>query len=297
MYGGGVKVEAPKPDPMQTAYYSYMIDHQKFLDDQTRASQEEEKNQIAAAKSTGLAGYNSHRLNVLNQFDAGLLDASQAQQQLKDYEDRYKLGVGFSQGDINALMDKAIQSASSKSQILAGQTYKDILGRAATDTELQSFAELSKTGQYKLSDLVNSIKSGSEYQEKFNDNYLTSYYDTMYGKQATKTDASGKTIKTGLRTFKYDSKNDPTFTGDIAASTGIKLAENGTEFTGTPAEIEAFQQSQRQKRDFMYNAGLTNLQGQIDKDTQKIKNEGSKEVQRITTQGQLLSNLAQGFWS
>lgn len=293
---GGSRVNIPGPDPSQVAYNNYMLEHQKNLDKQAQAAADEEKANLAAIKSTGTAGYNTYRQNILNQYNAGIIDAGQAQQQFKDYEDRYKLGTGYSQADINSLVDQATQSASYKSQKLAGQTYKDILGRTATESELASFADLTKTGAYKLSDLVNSIKSSSEYQNKFNDNYLTSYYDTMYGKQETVTDASGQTVKTGKRTFKYDPSNDPTFSGNIASTIGIDLPSTGKEFTGTPAEIEAFQQAQRQKRDFMYNAGLTNLQGQIDKDTQKIKNEGTREVQRVATQGQLLSNLTQGFW-
>lgn len=294
---GGTKVNIPGPDPSQVAYNNYMLEHQKTLDAQAQAAQEEEKANLAAVKTAGTSGYNVYRQNLLNQFNAGLLDSSQATQQLKDYEDRYKLGTGYTQSDINSLVDQATQSASGKSQTLAGQTYKDILGREATQSELSSFADLQKTGQYKLTDLVNSIKSGSEYQNKFNDDYLSSYYDTMYGKQGTTTDEKGQTIKTGKRTFTYNTALDPTFSGDLAKATGINTSDLPSSFTGTPAEIEEAQQAMRQKRDFMYNAGLTNLQGQIDKDTQKIKNEGTADVARIGTQGQLLSNLTAGFWS
>jgi hypothetical protein len=294
---GGSKVNIPGPDPSQVAYNNYMLEHQKQIDRDAQAAADEEKANLAAVKSTGVAGYNTYRQNILNQYSSGLLDDKTATQQLKDYEDRYKLGTGYTQSDINSLVSQATESAGSKQSILAGQTYKDILGRAATESELSSYQELAKTGQYKLADLVNTIKAGSEYQNKFNDNYLSNYYDSMYGKQATTTDASGQTVKTGQRTFKYDASNDPTFTGDLTGATGINLGGAGSrEFTGTPAEIEAFQQAQRQKRDFMYNAGLTNLQGQIDKDTQKIKNEGTQSVQRIASQGQLLSNLTAGFW-
>jgi hypothetical protein len=295
--GGGKAPSIPGPDPSQVAYNNYMLEHQKNLDTQAEAAAAEEKANLEAVKSTGLSGYNSYKQNISNQFGAGLLDSTQATQQLKDYEDRYKLGTGYTQADINSFVDQATQGAAGKSATLAGQTYKDILGRSATDSELSSFADLQKTGQYKLTDLVNSIKSGSEYQNKFNDNYLSSYYDTMYGKQGTTINEKGETVKTGTRTFNYNSALDPTFSGDIAKSTGISTSAVPTSFTGTAAEIEEFQQAQRQKRDFMYNAGLTNLQGQIDKDTQKIKNEGTKDVTRIAAQGQLLSNLTSGFWS
>ena len=295
--GGGTTIEAPKPDPEQSAYYAYMRQHQQRLDQQAEAAAEEEKQQLAAVKSTGIAGYNTYKQNLLNQFGSGLLNQEQVSQGFKDYEDRYKLGTGYTQQDLNSFVDSASQAQAGKTRLLAGQTYKDILGRQATEAELQSFGDLYKTGQYKLSDLVGTIKSGSEYQNKFNDNYLSSYYDTMYGKQGTTTDEQGQTIKTGKRTFTYDPSLDPTFSGDIGKVTGISPAIAQTSFTGTPAEIEEFQQAQRQKRDFMYNAGLTNLQGEIDKNVQKIKNEGTREQQRIASTTQVLSNLTQGFWS
>ena len=296
MYGGGGG-EAPKPDPSVVAYNNYMLARQKRLDAKSEADTLAATTETNAVKTTGQAGYNTYKQNLLNQYNAGLIDAAQAQQGFKDYEDRYKLGTGFTQADLNSLVDQATQSATGKSQTLAGQTYKDILGREAKQEELATFAELQKTGQYKLTDLVNSIKSGGEYSSKMNDNYLASYYDTMYGKQETTKSPEGYDVKTGRRTFNYNSAFDPKFAGDLTASTGINAADAPTAFTGTTGEIEEFQQAMRQKRDFMYNAGLTNLQGQIDKDNQKIKNEGTKDVARIASQGQLLSNLTSGFWS
>ena len=297
MGGAAPSVKTPEPDPKQQAYYNYMLKHQRQLDKQTKAAADEEKANLAAVKSTGIAGYNAFRQNIQNQLNAGSIDVTNATQQLKDYEDRYKLGTGYTQSDINSFIDAAAQAQSGKTQLLAGQTYKDILGRSATQAELQSFSDLYKTGEYKLGDLVNTIKSSSEYQNKFNDNYLSSYYDTMYGKQGTTTDATGQTIKTGQRTFHYDPSFDPIFSGDLSKATGITPGAIATSFTGTPAEIEEFQQAMRQKRDFAYNAGLTSLQGEIDKNVQKIKNEGSAVVQRIAGNAQLMSNLTQGFWS
>jgi hypothetical protein len=291
------RYEAPAPDPTIVAYNSYMLERQKRLDTADDAAKLEATTSTNAIKATGQAGYNTYKQNLLNQFNAGLIDSAQAQQGFKDYEDRYKLSTGFTQNDLNDLVNQATQQAAGKSRTLAGQTYKDILGREAKEEELTSFENLQKTGQYKLTDLVNTIKSGGEYTSKMSDNYLASYYDTMYGKQETTKSPEGYDVKTGRRTFNYNSALDPTFAGDIAKSTGVNAADAPTSFTGTAGEIEEFQQAMRQKRDFMYNAGLTNLQGQIDKDTQKIKNEGTKDVTRIASQGQLLSNLTSGFWS
>ena len=295
--GKAPRYEAPKPDPSVQAYNNYMMERQKTLDTKSDADALEATASTNAIKTTGQAGYNTYKQNLLNQFNAGLIDSTQAQQGYKDYEDRYKLGTGFTQADLNELVSQATQQATGKSRTLAGQTYKDILGREAKEEELTSFENLQKTGQYKLTDLVNTIKSKEEYTSKMDKNYLTSYLDTMYGEQETTKSPEGYNVKTGRRTFNYNSALDPVFSGDIAKATGISTSEMPTSFTGTAAEIEEFQNAQRQKRDFAYNAGLTNLQGQIDKDTQKIKNEGTKDVTRIASQGQLLSNLTSGFWS
>ena len=67
-------------------------------------------------------------------------------------------------------------------------------------------------------------------------------------------------------------------------------------FEGTPAELEAQQQNVRDTRQYLYSAGLTNLQGEIDKETQSLKNEGSKQVAKIGAAGNLYSNLVSGFW-
>ena len=297
MYGGGKSYEAPKPDPAVTAYNTYLLERQKTIDTADDAAKLEATTSTNAIKATGQAGYNTYKQNLLNQFNAGLIDSTQAQQGFKDYEDRYKLGTGFAQNDLNELVNQATQQATGKSRTLANQTYKDILGREAKEEELTSFENSQKTGQYKLTDLVNTIKAGGEYTSKMDDNYLTSHLDSMYGKQETTKSPEGYDVKTGRRTFNYNAALDPVFSGDIAKATGISTSEMPTSFTGTAAEIENFQNAQRQKRDFVYNAGLTNLQGQIDKDTQKIKDEGTKDVARIGSQGQLLSNLTSGFWS
>jgi hypothetical protein len=293
---GGTNIEAPKPDPMQQAYYAYMLEEQKN-NAASAAATEEDKQAQAAIKSSGIAGYNTAKQNIFNQYSSGILNADAAQKALTEYEAKYKLGTGYTQADLNELSSRTISDLPGKTKMLAGQTYKDILGRSATESELQSFSDLYKTGDYKLSNLVDTIKSGKEYQNAFNNNYLASYYDTMYGKQTTEKDASGVDVKTGKRTFNYDTALDPTFSGDLAKATGITPGATQQTFTGTPAEIEEQQKAMSQKREFAYNAGLTSLQGQIDQETQKIKNEGSKDVSRIAGNAQVLSNLTSGFWS
>lgn len=297
--GGGTHIEAPKPDPQQQAYFAYMLEDVKEKNRQAKAAADEEATQLTAIKNSGTAGFNTYKQNLLNQYNAGLITSDQAAQGYKDYEDRYKLGTGFSQDAINELTAAATERAPTQRRALAAQTYKDFLGRSAKEEELTAFEDLVKNsgGKYSLSDLGNTLKSSSEYQNIHDQNYLASYYDTMYGKQGTTTDEKGETVKTGKRTFNYNASLDPTFSGNIASATGVNTQSVPTAFTGTPAEIEEFQQAQRQKRDFMYNAGLTKLQGEIDQNVQKIKTEGSKEQQRIASTGSLLAGLTQGFWS
>ena len=294
--GGGPSIPEQKFDPSITAYNNYMMQRQQKLDADTDTQRTQDLADIEAVKSTGKAGYNAYLSNINNQYKAGLIDNVAAEKQLQNYAEKYKLGSGFSQSDINLLNSQYTENASSNLQKLAGQTYKDILGREAKESELQNYLDLSKTGQYKLTDLTNTIKGSQEYQSKFNDNYLSNYYDTMYGKQDTET-VDGYEKKTGKRTFNYNTGLDPTFAGDIGKASGVSFASMPSSVTGTPAEIQQFQDAQRQKRDFMYNAGLTNLQGQIDKDIQKIKDAGTQATARIGTQGQLLSNLTAGFWN
>jgi len=117
----------------------------------------------------------------------------------------------------------------------------------------------------------------------------------MYGKQDTTVDPTTKlTTKTGKRTFTYDPSKDPfkALSEDTAAVAGTP-----TSFSGTPAEIEEYQQALRQKRQFDIDSGLISLQGEIDKNVQKIKNEGAATTQRIAANANVLSNLTQGFWS
>jgi hypothetical protein len=170
--------------------------------------------------------------------------------------------------------------------------YEEILGRKASEEEKTAGLERFKGGYYQtVTDLKESLYKGKEYQDKFNRSYLDSYYDTMFGKEQT--DTEGK--KTGKRTFTFDKSLLPTYAGDLKGGTKVELPAFGEGFTGTPAEIEQQLQNIRDSRQFLYSAGLTNLQGEIDKETQKLKNEGAKEVQKIAAQGDIYKSLVGAF--
>ena len=62
-----------------------------------------------------------------------------------------------------------------------------------------------------------------------------------------------------------------------------------------PEKFEEQQQNVRDTRQYLYSAGLTNLQGEIDKETQKLKNEGQKELAKVTSQGSIYNSLVGSF--
>ena len=172
--------------------------------------------------------------------------------------------------------------------------YQDLLGRDATEAErsgAMSNLQLQAYGGAGIQGLRDSIKAGSEYTKNLNDNYLDNYYDTKYGDQTT--DEEGN--RTGKRIFNFDASLMPGYSGDLEELTGVDIT-TGEEFADyfsegrTVAELESQQQNIRDTRKFLFSAGLTNLQGDIDKETQKIKNQGAKDIAMIQ-QGTSMYNL------
>ena len=177
--------------------------------------------------------------------------------------------------------------------------YQDILGRQATEDELSSAMsnlQLQSYGGAGIQGLRDSLKSSNEYTKNINDNYLDNYYDTMYGKQTK--DAEGNMTK--KRKFTFDPSLLPTYQGDLGERTGVGVT-TGEQFADyfkegrTIAELEEGKQNIRDSRKFLYSAGLTNLQGEIDKETQKIKNEGAKDIAKIQQEGSIYGQLLGGF--
>ena len=177
--------------------------------------------------------------------------------------------------------------------------YQDLLGREATEDELSgamSNLQLQSYGGAGIQGLRDSIKSSQEYTKKFNDNYLDNYYDTMYGEQTT--DAEGN--KTKKRKFNFTASLLPSYSGDLAGKTNVNIT-TGEQFADyfkegrTIAELEAQQQNIKDTRQFLFSAGLTNLQGDIDKETQKIKNQGAKDIARIQADSGLYNLISSAF--
>lgn len=267
---------------------------------QQRATREEErilaKEQAAAQKeasrlAAGAAGYDPYKQSLEQQLRTGLIGFGEAQQYLRDYTSQYELAGR--EGDASSLAKLYSEEiAPGRFQTGLGAAYEEILGRQASEEEKTKGLERFKGGYYQsVSDLKESLYKSQEYQKKFNKSYLDSYYDTMFGEEIK--DAEG--VGTGKRTFTFDKNLLPDYAGDLKAQTKVTLPAFGEGFTGTPAEIEQQLQNIRDSRQFLYSAGLTNLQGEIDKETQKLKNEGAKEVQKIAAQGDIYKSLVGAF--
>jgi hypothetical protein len=289
--GTKVSYKPPPPDDTFAKYLKYQQERESVLD--TRAAQEraEAAAKEAARKASGAAGYSGLKATTQQQLAQGLIGYESAANQLRDYAARYDLTPP--EADISELTQQYTAALPGKRATGISAAYEELLGRSATEEELGKAQERFQQGYYgSMEDFKGSLTKSQEYQKKFNQSYLDNYYDTMFGKQTV--DEKGD--KTGERTFKFDPKLLPTYGANLADRTKITTPDFGDKFVGTPAELEAQQQNIRDTRQYLYSAGLTNLQGEIDKETQSLKNEGTKQVAKIGAAGSLYSNLVSGFW-
>ena len=292
--GGGptVSYTPPPPDDSFAKYLQYTKEKESVAEERAAQERAEAKAAETARKASGAAAYAGLKQTTQQQLAQGLIGYESAANQLRDYAAKYDLTPP--EADINELTQQYTASLPGKRETGIKASYEELLGRQATSEELAKAQERFGQGYYgSIEDFKTSLTKSSEYQDKFNQSYLDNYYDTMYGKQTLT--AEGK--KTGQRTFKFDSSLLPQYGGDLQARTKVTTPDFGKEFAGTPAELEAQQQNIRDTRQYLYSAGLTNLQGEIDKETQKLKNEGTEKVAKIASAGSLYSNLVSGFWS
>ena len=292
--GGGPSVSytPPPPDDSFAKYLQYTKEKEAAAEERAATERAESKAAETARKASGAAAYGGLKQTTQQQLAQGLISYESAANQLRDYAAKYDLTPP--EADINELTQQYTASLPGKRAAGIKASYEELLGRQASEEEISKAQERFTQGVYgTMEDFKSSLSKSSEYQEKFNQSYLDNYYDTQYGKQTLT--AEGK--KTGKRAFTFDASLLPQYSGDLQASTKITTPDFSKEFVGTPAELEAQQQNIRDTRQFLYSAGLTNLQGDIDKETQKLKNEGSKAVAKISAEGSVYSNLVSGFWS
>jgi hypothetical protein len=294
MGGSKVKYESPQI-PKDDSFEKYLAyQQQKETAAEARAATEKAETKAAAEarKVSAASGFGGMRSGLESQLRQGLISYNDATSQLRDYASKYDLAPP--EQDVSALTKMYTE------ELLPGRrttgtkaAYEELLGRQATEEELTKAQERFNQGYYSsVQDLKDSLTKGSEYQDKFNQSYLDNYYDTMFGKQGT--NEAGK--KTGQRSFKFDKNLLPTYSGtNLSSRAQVTTPDFQDSFTGTPGEIQEQLQNVRDTRQYLYSAGLTNLQGEIDKETQKLKNEGGKEIAKISSQGDLYKQLVGAF--
>lgn len=280
----------PKDDTFAN-YLKYQQDREAQAEQRVAAEKAEQKAAAEARKASAASVYGGMRSGIESQLRQGLISYGDATSQLRDYAAKYDLAPP--EADVSALTDvytKELLPGRRKTGIAAA--YQETLGRQATEEEAAQAAERFSQGYYStFQDLRDSIAKSPEYQKKFNQSYLDNYYDTQYGKQLT--DAAGE--KTGKRTFAFDKSLLPTYADATRARAGVEIPSFQDQFTGTPAELDEQLQNVRDTRKYLYSAGLTNLQGEIDKETQSLKNEGAKQVAKISAQGDIYKQLVGAF--
>jgi len=309
--------EIPKDDTF-AKYLEYQQGREARMDERAQKEKEERAAKELTKRKSGAQGLTGLYDRTKSQLESGLISFQGAQDKLQSYIDKYDLTAGFTddEGFTPTYTDPNKgpgQYLSSLQNIYQGEgglldkkrtsgvklAYQDILGRQATEDELSSAMsnlQLQSYGGAGIQGLRDSLKSSNEYTKNINNNYLDNYYDTMYGKQTR--DEEGNMTK--KRKFTFDPSLLPTYQGDLGERTGVGVT-TGEQFADyfkegrTIAELEEGKQNIRDSRKFLYSAGLTNLQGEIDKETQKIKNEGAKDIAKIQQEGSIYGQLLGGF--
>ena len=310
---GGSKVNyqapvIPKDDSFEK-YLKYQQDREVAAETRAAAEKAEAKAAADARKASAASGFSGMRSGLESQLRQGLIGYSDATSQLRDYASKYELAPP--EQEVSALTDVYTK------ELLPGRrttgtkaAYEELLGRQATEEELGKAQERFNQGYYSsVQDLKDSLVKGSEYQDKFNQSYLDNYYDTQFGSSVKSRTTEYTDEKTGekktkiskLRRFNFDPALLPTLasSGDLEKRTGVSQPDYAKYF-GEDRSVEELQQGLqgvRDTRQYLFSAGLTNLQGEIDKETQKLKNEGQKEITKISSFGNVAANLVSGFWN
>jgi hypothetical protein len=311
--GGSPKVTYQSPEIPKDDSFQQYLKYQQDRETAAEARAAKEKADAAAAaesrRSSASNAFGGMRSGVESQLRQGLISYNDATSQLRDYAAKYDLAPP--EEDVSRLTNIYTQ------ELLPGRrttgtkaAYEELLGRQATTEELSKAQERFNQGYYtSVQDLKDSLTKSTEYQDKFNQSYLDNYYDTQFGssvKDRTEeyTDektGETKTRVTKLRRYNFDPALLPTLanSGNLEQRTGVAQPDYAKYFSEDRSveELQQGLQGVRDTRQFLFSAGLTNLQGEIDKETQKIRNEGTKDVANITSFGNVASNLVSGFWS
>lgn len=294
--GGSPVIQAPQPDPEQSAYYKYLLEKGKREDTWAETQRKAEEDRLSALRKAGTAQLTPYLENLQNQLKEGLISSSKAQESLKDFQTQYNLEPGVIDPTLTEFAKQSIAGAPEKRRKLAGKAYLDVLGRQATPEEISSFEDLAKTGEYGLTNLIESIKGSTEYEKLKGKNVYQNYLRSQYGAPVTVAATPGAPKdETERYKFKVSGALTPTFTAEQQAKLGLNLGTTPEEFTGTAAELEQFRSDLDRSKLFAYNAGLTSLQGAIDENITKLKGQQAKELARVGSGGKILENVVSAF--
>lgn len=270
-------------------------DDKRKIQERSDAQIKKAEDKEIARLASGAAGFDAYRLGIEEELKQGLITYEDAKGALEGYGSKFE-GAKFELNpveavrNLNTLYTKDIRPG--RNAAAAAAAYQESLGRKPTDEEKINVAKLFETGYYKdVQALKDSLVQSPEYKDKFNNSYIDNYYDTMYGKQQK--DAEGK--KTGIRSITFDKSLLPTYAKGTLDKAGITIPDFQGTFTGTGGKLDEDMQNIRDTRKYLYSAGLTNLQGDIDKETQKLKNEGAKDVAKIGSTGDMYKALIGSF--
>jgi hypothetical protein len=265
---------APETQTRTRTVYDYTYDDDGKIVDRT--PREEEYEYQTPGATSGFTFDSTQLGDFKNQLQS-LYTGTGAIDEATGQKDRGLRGTRFSAG---------VQKA-----------YRDLLGREGTADELsQAMTDFDSALYTDAGDFREQLKSSSEYTKQFNNNYMDNYYDTMYASSpADRTDSEGKVSK--KRKYTFDASVLPGFDAEsLSERTGITLPDYEKYFSEarSVAELEDQRQSIAQTRDFIYQSGITSLQGEIEKENNKIKVQGQKDIAKIN-QGTSMYNLLSGF--
>ena len=265
---------------------------QERSDAQIKKAEDKETARLASG-ATGLAfgapGVVNYRTRIEEELKQGLITYEDAKGALEGYGSKFELNPEEAVRNLNTLYIEDILPG--RNAAAAAAAYKELMGTDITDEQKITTANLFKSGYYKdVQALKDSIIQSPAYKDKFQTSYLGNYYDTIYGEEQR--DDKGK--RTGKRLFKADSSLLPKYAAGTEGKAGVSIPTFSDEFLNV-AGIENREQSIRDTRKYLYSAGLTNLQGDIDKETQKLKNEGARDLALIGQAGDKYKLMSLAF--
>ena len=180
------------------------------------------------------------------------------------------------------------------------RAYQAVLGRDATEDEMTDTLDyFNRDPGYSAQTLRGDLQIGNEYREKFNKSYQDTYFDSMYGEGWNETfkDDQGEDRNKTVRKFNLQTGLSPSFSDDsnLKNDMGIDWGDTPTSFTGSAAEIEFGISQLRDKEKALYTAGIKNLEGNIQKDLQKLQNKSREKIAKIDQTTSMMGLLGHAF--